>query len=177
VELNFSCPNSPAGEGEIFTDAKNSAEISKAVKKSVKKPVFIKVGCFLDVEVMNNVIKANAPFVDGVVGINTIKRRVLKRDMVTPALPGPGREKSGVCGWAIKECGLAQAKTLVSLREKEKYDFCIIGVGGIMTPTDIQDYLNVGVDAVQSCTGAMFYPKLAYYMSEHKEKNYQEVNI
>lgn len=177
IELNFSCPNSPASEGEIFTDAKLSAEISKAVKRSIRKPVFIKIGYFLKPDAMSKVIEANAPFVDGIVSINTLKASVVKRDGITPAL-GIGREKSGVCGWAIKSCGLAQAEALVSLREKEKYDFRIIGVGGVMTLADIEDYLNTGVDAVQSCTGAMFYPDLAYRVyKKHREGCYQKINI
>ncbi len=177
IELNFSCPNSPTSEGAVFTEAELSAEISKAVKRSIRKPVFIKIGYFLKPDALSKVIAANAPFVDGIVSINTLKASVVRRNGITPAL-GIGREKSGVCGWAIKSCGLAQAEALVSLREKEKYDFCIIGVGGVMTPADIEDYLNTGVDAVQSCTGAMFYPDLAYMAyKKHREGCYQKINI
>lgn len=168
IELNFSCPNSPASEGEVFTEAVRSAEISESVKRSIRKPVFIKVGYFTNPELLDKVIAANASFVDGIVSINTLKARVVKKDGITPAL-GAEREKSGVCGWAIKACGLAQAEALVSLRGKKKYDFCIIGVGGVMTPTDMEDYLNIGVDAVQSCTGAMFYPDLAYRAYEKSQ--------
>lgn len=170
IELNYSCPNSPTAEGEIFTDPKGSAAISKAVKKVVRRPIFIKIGGFASTDIMKEVITSNAPFIDGIVGINTIKMKVFKRDGVSPAL-GPERVKSGVCGWAIKHCSLNQTRAIARLRDTNRYDFCIIGIGGVFNKSDIEDYLDAGANAVQSCTGAMFHPDLAYrfYIGEQQK--------
>ena len=51
---------------------------------------------------------------------------------------------------------------LKDLRKKLKYPYEIIGVGGVMTPLDYTEYRNAGADAVQSATGAMWNPYLAY---------------
>ncbi len=57
---------------------------------------------------------------------------------------------------------MAQAARIVELKQKEKYDFSIIGVGGVMTTHHIREYLHLGVDAVMAATGAMWDPFLAY---------------
>jgi len=162
IELNFSCPNSPSAEGILYTDPEASSQISKTVKKVIQQtPLFLKIGYINNIHLMEKFLTANAPFIQGVVGINTIKMRVVEENG-NPALPGQGREESGICGYAIQQCGIESAKRLVALRDKNKYDFVVIGVGGIMVPGDIEKYLDVGVDAVQSCTGAMWNPYLAY---------------
>jgi dihydroorotate dehydrogenase (NAD+) catalytic subunit len=161
VELDLSCPNSPVEEGDLFRDPDLSSRISKAVKEAIKEtPLFIKIGYLDFYEDLKAVVKANAPFVQGVAGINTIKKKVVTPEG-KPAL-GPKREKSGVCGALIREFGLTSARRLVQLRKEEKYDFAVIGIGGAMTPQHIQEYLDVGVDAVQVVTAAMFDPYLAY---------------
>jgi dihydroorotate dehydrogenase len=161
VELDLSCPNSPTEEGDLFRDPDLSSRISRAVKEVLKEtPLFIKIGYLDSYDDLKAVVKANASFIQGIAGINTIKKRVVTPDG-RPAL-GPKREKSGVCGALIREFGLISANRLVKLRKEKKYDFAIIGIGGAMTPQHIQEYLDVGVDSVQVVTAAMFDPYLAY---------------
>ncbi len=160
VELDLSCPNSPAAEGEIFTDPDLSSVISKKVKDEIRDtPLFIKIGFFESYNELKTVIKANAPFINGIAGINTIKKKIVSLQE-KPVL-GEQREQSGVSGSLIREFGLQSARWLVKLRKQEKYDFAIIGIGGAMTPEHIQQYLDTGVDIVQVVTAAMFCPKLA----------------
>jgi len=52
-------------------------------------------------------------------------------------------------------------KRLKKLREELKYKFTIIGVGGVITSEDFQEYRGVGADVVMSATGAMWNPYLA----------------
>ncbi len=162
VELNFSCPNSPSSEGNIYSNPQLSSRISKMVRNQIgSTPLFIKLGYFSDFNLLEQVINKNAPYIQGIVAINTLKMSIVDADN-KPALPGEGRESSGVCGAAVKELGLRTVAQLLNLRKKYCYDFKIVGVGGIMTPDDAAQYLNLGVDAIQSCTGAMFDPYLAY---------------
>jgi len=161
VEINLSCPNVTSGEGSIFTDASAARTIVKATADALgSTPLMVKVGYFTDADTMAAVVKACAPLVQGIAGINTLSFEVVKADG-SQALPGEGRLRSGICGAAIRQCGLTQAERLVALRAKEQYDFVVVGVGGIMTPTDIDAYLGAGVDAVMSATGAMWNPYLA----------------
>ncbi|MBI5136250.1 MAG: tRNA-dihydrouridine synthase [Nitrospirae bacterium] len=161
VEINLSCPNVTSGEGSIFTDPATARGIVRATAQALgSTPLMIKVGYYTDPATMAAVVGACAPFVQGVAGINTLSLEVVDR-AGAQALPGAGRLRSGICGAAIKSRGLLQAQRLVRLRDDEKYDFVVVGVGGIMTPQDIDAYLKAGVDAVMSATGAMWDPYLA----------------
>jgi dihydroorotate dehydrogenase (NAD+) catalytic subunit len=162
IELDFSCPNSPVEEGEIYKDPVLSSAISQTVKKEIgDTPLFIKIGYIEDYEKLSSIVKANAPFINGVAGINTLKRKVILPDG-QQALPGHGRETSGICGAMIRECGLKSSRNLVKIRKEGNYEFAIIGIGGAMIPEHIEEYLNIGVDAVQVATAAMYDPHLAY---------------
>lgn len=169
VELDLSCPNSNAAEGMVYLDADLSGAISKASKAAVgDTPLLIKVGNFWDRGKFESVIRANAPHVEGIVGINTVKMAVNKRNG-SPALPG--RPESGVCGAGIQASALQFIRWIVESRRKNRYDFAIVGVGGIMTPTDIDWYLSEGVEAVEVATAAMWDPYLAYrYRLEGKKR-------
>ena len=161
VEINLSCPNVMSGEGSVFCDPNASSVISSAVKRAIgATPLFIKIGYIPDPALLARVVASNAPRVDGIAGINTLSFEVVKPDG-SPALPGEGRLRSGVCGAAIRNCAMAQAARLAELRQKERYDFVIVGVGGVMTTSDIRAYFSLGVDAVMSATGAMWDPYLA----------------
>jgi dihydroorotate dehydrogenase len=167
IEINLSCPNVATGEGSVFTDPIFSSTISKTVKQAIGAvPLIIKIGYVRNEERLAEVLKANAPYIDAISGLNTLSFEVVNADG-TSALPG--RLRSGVCGSAIRGCALEQAKRVVELREKEKYDFEIVGVGGVMTTDHIRQFLNLGIDAVMSATGAMWNPHLAYqYWAEGK---------
>jgi dihydroorotate dehydrogenase len=160
IEINLSCPNVATGEGSIFTDPCVSSTISKVVKKEIGSvPLIIKIGYLLNEETLAAMVKSNAPYIDAISGLNTLSFEVINADG-TNALPG--RLRSGVCGSAIRGCAMQQANRLVVLREKEKYDFAIVGVGGVMTTDHVRQFLNLGIDAVMSATGAMWNPQMAY---------------
>ncbi len=159
VELNFSCPNTAEGEGVIYTDPPLAGRIAREVRKVLEDtPVLIKVGLLLGRE-LKGLMKALAPWVQGIVGINSVSLSVVDEGG-QPAL-GPERTTSGVCGWAIRQCGLAFAKEALAIKEVEKYDLAICGCGGVTHPSHVEEYLNLGVQAVFTCTGAMFNPYLA----------------
>ncbi len=156
IEANYSCPNVCSGEGSIFTDPELSGEISEAIRKEIgNTPFMIKVGNFSDINLMEAVAKANAPFVDGIAGINTIPMKVYN-EKDEQALPGKSRLTSGICGAAIHDISQKFTENLAAIRKKNKYDFIICGVGGIMTVEDFQERLEGGADIVMSATGAMW---------------------
>ena len=169
IELDLSCPNSNASEGMVFLDPELSSTISKAVKAEINEtPLFIKLGFFTRRDQFESVIRANAPYVEGIVGINTLRMKVLS-GTGRPAIPG--RPESGVCGAGIKLCAKQFIDWLLATRKANRYDFLAIGVGGIMTPEDIDDFLETGIDAVEVATAAMWDPYLAvrYHLSHSKK--------
>lgn len=167
IELNLSCPNSPTVEGDIFKDPELSSKICKAVKKEIRDtPLFIKIGYLDTYDELKSIIEANVRSIDGVAGINTIRKRIVSPEG-GQALPGIGREQSGVCGSIIRNFGLKSANRLFRLRHEEKYDFAIIGIGGAMIPEHIEQYLDIGMDAVQVVTSAMWDPHLAHKYNQY----------
>ncbi|MFQ5598765.1 MAG: dihydroorotate dehydrogenase [Nitrospiria bacterium] len=162
VEINLSCPNVISGEGSLFSDPAASSRVSSIVKKRIgTTPLVIKIGYIPDPDLLARVIAANAICVEGIASVNTLPFEVVKHDG-TPALPGEGRLRSGICGAAIQACAMAQAARLVDIRHNGPHNFAVIGVGGAMTSDDIRRYFALGVDAVMTATGAMWDPYLAY---------------
>jgi len=159
IELNFSCPNTTEGEGMIYTDPDLASWITREVKRAASdKPLFIKIG-YLRKEALKELLKAVAFWIEGVVGVNSLSVKVVNEK----GLPvfGDEREKSGICGWAVRECGLALVREMVKLKRKEKFDFIIGGCGGVTEPKFVDKYLEEEADVVFTCTGAMFDPYLA----------------
>lgn len=162
VEINLSCPNVVTGEGSVYTDPAFSSEISRKVKRALGAvPLIIKIGYIRDLSRLEKVVAANAPHVDAISGINTLSFEVVDPEGA-PALPGKDRLRSGVCGSAIRRCAMSQAARIVDLKRKERYDFAVVGVGGVMNTAHVRGFFDLGVDAVMSATGAMWDPALAY---------------
>jgi dihydroorotate dehydrogenase len=102
---------------------------------------------------------------DGIAAINTIAAEIVDENG-NQALPGEGRQRSGVCGHAIKWAGLEMVAKLKKLRAEFGYKYAIIGVGGVMKADDFFEYRNAGADIVMSATGAMWNPYLAKEIKE-----------
>jgi len=167
VEANYSCPNVSSGEGSIYADPEFSAKISREIKRSLGSsiPFMIKLGYLQDNNRFAEVVKNNAPFVDGISGINTIKMNVYN-EKGEQALPGEGRLGSGLCGNIIRDVAQEFVKNLAKIKQENKFDFIICGVGGIMTADDFAERLESGADIAMSATAAMWNPLLAHEFHE-----------
>lgn len=162
IEANLSCPN-VASEGVLCYTPATVEEIVKKIKEAIGDiPLVAKLGYFSSEqqELLEDVIQRMKPYVQAVAAINTLAAPIVN-DKGEQALPGKGRLKSGVCGAGIKWAGLDMVQRLAQLRDHTKSDFEIIGIGGVMTPSDYKLYKDVGADCVMSATGAMWNPYLA----------------
>ncbi len=164
IELNLSCPN-VASEGVICYSPKVVEDIARRVKQRVGNDVKLlaKIGYFRPTqeELLREVVQSMAPYISGITATNTLPAPIVDRDG-NQAFPGPGREKAGISGSAIKWAGIEMTSRLKNLRETLGASYGIIGVGGVMAFQDYQDYIKAGADAVQSATGAMWNPELAH---------------
>jgi dihydroorotate dehydrogenase (NAD+) catalytic subunit len=168
IEANLSCPN--LGAGAIFNDISLSKKIVKNVKEAIDSILLlVKVGYFKDLRVLRKFVKETNEYVDGYVAINTVPKKIIQLNG-EQALPGKARVISGTCGALIKKGGISVVGNLNKIRKAEKLKYKIIGVGGVMTPNDYFDYLRAGADAVQSATGAMWNPYLAYQVKKTVRK-------
>lgn len=162
IEINLSCPN-VANEGILCYTYDAVISVSKRVKEVVgDTPVVAKIGYFApeQQELLEKIVIDTAPYISAFAAINTIPAAVVD-EQGNQLLPGEGRLKAGMCGASIKWAGIDMVKRLVALRQKHDLKYEIIGVGGVMTPADFQDYIEAGANVVQSVTAAMWNDNLA----------------
>ena len=164
IELNLSCPNVHGACASVYLDPESAEAVSRAVRGAVgKQKVLVKLGYYEERPRLEMVLRAVLPHVDGIAAINTVSRPVRSPDGKVAL---PGRERSGICGAAIRSAALGTVEQLCSLREKLLAEFAVVGVGGIMTPADAMAHLRVGADAVMMATAPMYDPYLAMRLRE-----------
>lgn len=162
MEMNTSCPNE--GHNRLLChDPHLVGRITEAVKNEIgDRPLVVKLAYIpndADLEIMVKEIAAHGT-VQGFSTINTISAKLVDAHG-NQALPGAGRDRSGVCGNAIRGAGLDMVGRLHAIREKLGLDFTIVGVGGVVRPEDYRAYREAGANAVMSATGAMWNANLA----------------
>lgn len=160
LEANLSCPNI-GNEGLVCYNLDVTEKVCKAVRKVIgKTPLILKVGYYASTKDLNRLAGIAHKYAQAVAVINTIPTEIVDKKG-NQALPGKMRLKSGVCGHAIKWAGLDMVKKLKKIKDKNKYSFSIVGVGGVLNPKDYFDYMKAGADAVITATGGMWNPYLA----------------
>ena len=160
--MNTSCPNE--GHNRLLChNPQLVGRITEAVKNEIgDTPLMVKLAYFPDDSSLELMIRSTVErgTVQGFSTINTISAKLVDAQG-RQALPGTGRDRSGVCGNAIRGAGLDMVRRLAALREKLDLDFAINGVGGVITPDDYRAYKSAGADSVMSATGAMWDAELA----------------
>lgn len=158
IEVNLSCPN----EGEAVL-ACFDTDITERIVNAVREAhpdikLVIKLAYFANHKQLRDLVKRIGNKVDGISAINTIPARVVdsKGQEVFP-----GRPTAGISGAPIKWAGLEMTRLLSQLREEFGYAYKILGIGGVLTPADFDEYRQAGADVVMSVTGAMWNPQLA----------------
>jgi dihydroorotate dehydrogenase len=166
IEMNTSCPN----EGKhrlLCDDPMLVGEICEAVKNEIGDiPFIVKLAYTSDNRALDRLIEATVGHgvVQALATINTISAKLVDAHG-HQALPGDGRERSGVCGNAIRPSGLNMVSRLSAVRSQRNLDFSIVGVGGVLDVNDFFEYRQAGADVVMSATGAMWNPDLARSIS------------
>jgi dihydroorotate dehydrogenase len=166
VEANLSCPNT--GGALICSQPDTSEAITRAVSAqltSSRTPLFVKIS-YLDPSVLSEFVRRCGKYVQGIVAINTVSVPVV----TTTGEPffGKNRLHAGLSGPSIRSLALDTCRLVVEFRERYFYscDWVIVGVGGVTSPRDFDAYVAIGVDAVQSCSGAWLNPDLARDIQE-----------
>lgn len=161
LEANLSCPNI-GNEGLVCYNLDVTEKVCRAIRKTIgKTPLILKVGYYKNQKDIEKLAKIANKYANAIASINTLQVEVVDKKG-NQALPGSNRLRSGVCGNTIKWAGLEMVKKLNKIRKTKGYKFEIVGVGGVTTSKDYFDYRKAGADLVQSATGAMWNPYLAY---------------
>ncbi len=151
VELNVSCPN--VSHGLDFATAPSLVEeLVRSVKRECPVPVIAKLSPNVrDIaEIARGVEQGGG---DAISLINTIRGMAIEPRKRKPLL---GNVTGGLSGPAVKPVALAMVwETSRSVR------IPVIGIGGIMTGTDVVEFLLAGASAVQIGTGNFVDPWVA----------------
>lgn len=161
LEANLSCPNI-GNEGLVCYNLDVTEKVCREIRKVIgETPLILKVGYYKNLKDLERLAKIADKYANAVSSINTLQVEIVDKKG-NQALPGHNRLRSGVCGDTIRWAGLEMVKKLSKIRKTKGYKFEIVGVGGVTTPRDYFDYIKAGADLVQSATGAMWNPYLAY---------------
>ena len=153
VEVNISCPNVEAGGLEFGQDPRLAGELIKAIRESVQLPILVKLTPSVadPRTVAASVAKAGA---DALTIFNTIPGMAIDIEKRKPTL---GATFGGLSGPAIKPVALRH----VFLVGKEM-DIPIVASGGIVSGTDVVEFIMAGASAVQVGTATFVRPDAAW---------------
>jgi dihydroorotate dehydrogenase subfamily 1 len=146
-EENLSCPHVKGHGMVIGQDPDSVYKFTKAVRQATKKPIFAKLTPNTNKigEIAQAAIRAGA---DGIVAINTVGPGYYSVDG-NPVLTNI---VGGLSGRAIKPIGL---KCVRDIRQAVGEKPLIIGMGGIRTARDIEDYIVAGANVYAPGSAAL----------------------
>ncbi len=167
-ELNLACPNTDKGAGLIYEDIKLATQMCQAMKQALgDKKLLVKVGYYKDQLMMRSFMEQNVGIIDGIASINTGSGPIAQQDGKDVF---PGRPTAGISGAAVRNIAMKQAQNLTQYKKELKLkDFAVIGIGGVTKPEHIDQYLDLGVDAVQSSVGIWDNPFLGQEYKQGKK--------
>lgn len=150
LAVNVSSPNTPGLRG--LQAVETLAPLLRAVREaSGSTPLLVKIAPDLpDDEITAIAQLAVAEGLAGIIAHNTtISRDGLLTDEAVVEAAGAG----GLSGAPLKQRSL---EVLRIVRAAVPADFCVIAVGGVETPTDVQERLAAGATLVQGYTAFLY---------------------
>lgn len=150
-ELNLSCPNTSAGGIEFGADPLCVRRIVGLCRSQTRLPLVAKLSPVLP-DIAGMAVEARDAGADGVSVVNTLPG-LLFAEAGSPRL---GNGQGGVSGPALLAVGLLAAARVV----ERTGGMPVIGVGGIRTAADVEQYLRVGASLVAVGTAALADPRL-----------------
>jgi len=150
LAVNVSSPNTPGLRG--LQAVETLAPLLRAVREaSGATPLLVKIAPDLpDEEIAAIARMAVAEGLAGIIAHNTtISRDGLLTDAATVEAAGAG----GLSGAPLKQRSL---EVLRVVRQAVPADFCVIAVGGVETPADVQERLEAGATLVQGYTAFLY---------------------
>jgi len=158
-ELNFSCPHGlPERKmgAAMGQDPEILGEVCGWVMKAATKPVWAKMTPNIT-HIEEPARKALAAGCQGVSAINTIRSVIgVNLDTLRPEPTVEGyTTPGGYSSKAVKPIALRMCMELATLIQKEFPGHSLSGMGGVETGEDAAQFILLGSDTVQVCTGVM----------------------
>lgn len=167
IEANISCPNVNTAEGEICHSTIATRRILERIRERIPEttPLLTKIGTFEKQPDYENYLAWTAPYIQGVVLVNCLSRRI--HTQKGEAVFGSDRERAGVIGWGIYHQCLMQLRMILEARQSTNTNQAIMFVGGLVWPPKATNTLQEGADAILLGGAPVFDPYLAVKIKEH----------
>lgn len=178
VELNLSCPNlkDRVDVYEYPDLVRRLCRGASEVLKGTGIPLVIKLP-YLPKQKMRDLLDKTGGIVQAITLRNTIRVRPfeVEENGGRRISPFKGREFGGLSGPCTFPLTVRGLKDLLDLRSELRQEFEIIAVGGISSPADAVEIMNLGARAgvnilTQVTTGPIFDPFLAWKSRFHLER-------
>lgn len=140
IEVNVSCPNVHNGGMAFGTSAEQAAEVTRAVKAAVKKPVFIK----LSPNVTDIVSIAKACEEAGADGLTLINTLLGMRININTGSPVIANRMGGFSGPAVFPVAVRMVYQV-----SQAVKIPVMGCGGVSSAEDVVEMMMAGASAVQ----------------------------
>lgn len=153
IELNISCPNVKKGGMAFGVDPDGVEHIVKAVRAVCKKPLIVKLTPNV-ADISKNALAAQNAGADAISLINTVAAMAVDYKTRRPVL---NAVTGGLSGPAVKPIALRMVYSCYKAGVK----IPVIGMGGIVSGTDVAEFMLCGATAVQVGTANIFEPLAA----------------
>lgn len=168
LEVNISCPNLHKGGANYGTDADSAYQITKFIKQSTTKPVYVK----LTPNVTDIVGIAKACEEAGADGLTLINTLFGMRIDVAKRKPIIANKMGGFSGPAIFPVALRMVYQVY-----EAVKIPIIGIGGISSAKDVIEMILAGASAVEIGSANLVDPYACKRIVEDLPKEMEKYNI
>ena len=152
-ELNVSCPNAARGGEEFGADDRVLADLVARCRAAAAQPLIVKLAPTLP-DIGRTASAAAAAGADGFTVVNTIPGTLWRQGAGGPA-SRLGYGQGGVSGPALLPVGV-----LATRRVRERTGKPVVGVGGVRTADDVEQYLDAGAVLVGDGTAALADPRV-----------------
>ena len=166
-ELNVSCPNTAHGGIQFGTDPHSLDEVVCAAKRVAARPLIVKLSPNVtSIALMARV--AEDAGADAISLVNTFMAMAINAETRRPRI---ANVTAGLSGPAIKPIALRMV-----YEASRAVKIPVIGMGGIVTPVDVVEFMLAGASAVEVGTASYFDPvaterlveDLTEYCREHR---------
>lgn len=168
LEMNISCPNVKCGGIQFGSDPASAATVVAACRAVCNKPLIVK----LSPNVTDVVAMARACVDAGADSLSLINTLVGMAIDIKTRRPVLANTTGGLSGPAIKPVALRMVWQVA-----QAVKVPLIGIGGIMSATDVVEFLLAGATAVQVGTASFVTPGIAQTIAEDLEQWMQDNGV
>ncbi len=168
IELNISCPNVKQGGMAFGVEPDSVRAVTEKVKENTSLPLIVKLTPNVS-DITKNAAAAQKGGADAISLINTISGMAVDYKTRKPVLKNV---TGGLSGPAVKPVALKMVWQVYNT-----VDIPIIGMGGIMSYTDVLEFIICGASAVQIGTANIYNPTAMPEILADLERYFKENNL